>query len=58
VDNIAARKAYTKVGFRQVGEVKRFDFPRPDSEPKGTASVIYHDFVLTRKDHFGISSTK
>jgi len=51
VENIGARKAYSRAGFRQVGEEKRLEFDRPDVEPKGTAPVIYHDFVLTREDY-------
>lgn len=51
VENVAARRTYARAGFRQVGEIKRFDAPAPEAEPRGTAAVIYHDFVLTREDY-------
>lgn len=51
VENVAARRTYATAGFRQVGEIKRFDAPPPEAEPRGTAAVIYHDFVLTREDY-------
>lgn len=47
VDNAAARKVYGRLGFRQVGEVKRVD---PPGDPKGTAPVVCHEFVLTREE--------
>jgi len=50
VENAGARKAYTRAGFRPVGEAKRVDSRETRPEARGTVLVVYNDFVLKREE--------